>query len=99
MLESEDSAELLALHTADALVHAGIDRVNSRGSDMSGLGAPMESVGEDREMKGSDWASAMRILSDMEQDQHRDRDPRDRWRPLPDAATPYELCRCNMQTL
>ena len=99
MLESEDSAELLALHTADVLVHAGIDRVNSRGSDMSGLGGPMESVGEDREMKGSDWASAMRILSDMEHDQRRERDPRDRWRPLPIAATPYGLCRCNMQTL
>lgn len=44
---------------------------------MSGLGGPMESVGEDTEMKGGDWASAMRILSDMEHDQHshdRDRD-------------------------
>ena len=32
----------------------------------------MESVGEDQEMKGSDWASAMRILTDMEHDQQHD---------------------------
>ena len=41
-------------------------------------GGPMESVGEDQEMKGSDWASAMRILSDMEHDQHHDSRDRDR---------------------
>ena len=58
---------------------AGIDRTHSQGSNMSGLGGPMESVGEDQEMKGSDWASAMRILHDMEADQNRERD---RCRPL-----------------
>ena len=36
----------------------------------------MESVGEDQEMKGSDWASAMRILTDMEHDQEHDRHDR-----------------------
>lgn len=55
-----------------ALAPAGIDRVNSQGSNISGLGGPMESVGEDQEMKGSDWASAMRILTDMEHDQQHD---------------------------
>ena len=55
-------------------MRAGIDRTHSQGSNMSGLGGPMESVGEDQEMKGSDWASAMRILHDMEADQNRDRD-------------------------
>lgn len=46
--------------------------MNSQGSNISGLGGPMESVGEDQEMKGSDWASAMRILTDMEHDQQHD---------------------------
>ena len=60
------------MHRRDNCARAGIDRVNSQGSNISGLGGPMESVGEDQEMKGSDWASAMRILTDMEHDQQHD---------------------------
>ena len=48
----------------------------------------MESVGEDQEMKGSDWASAMRILHDMEADQSRDRD---RCHPLSRSAAAAQL--------
>lgn len=41
--------------------------MNSLGSNMSGA---MEVVGEDEELTGGGWGSAMRILQDMEADIH-----------------------------
>ena len=41
-----------------------MERANSSGSNMSALGGLMESVGEDREMTGAEWRTAMRLLTD-----------------------------------
>jgi hypothetical protein len=42
-----------------------MERMNSLGSNISGA---MEVVGEDREMTGGGWGSAMKMLQDMEHD-------------------------------
>lgn len=51
---------------------AGLERTNSQGSGYGGAGMPMEPVGEHRELGGSGWGSAMKILGEMERDMERD---------------------------